>query len=411
MKLLIVIPAYNEEDSIVQTIDRTLSARDRLLNESPISSVEVTVVSDGSDDRTVELCRRFEGQINLIVFTDNRGYGAAIKHAWERSDAELLGFLDADGTCDPEFFVDLTKAIDGERADIAVGSRLHPSSQMPAIRRIGNSFFAVVISTLSSTRVRDAASGMRVVRAASLAKILPLPDGLNFTPAMSARAALSADLKVVELDMPYRERLGTSKLRIFMDGLRFLRVILETTLLYRPSVLLVSAGIVCLGITIPLSIAPTRFYAAHGQILEWMIYRFVVVQLLVLAGFLLISGGYLAGRMAAMTLTSDRVGISEKAARKVLRKRWFWLIPLSLVSAGGVLVFPSLLELVRTGVTYEHWSRFIAMSALVGTAIILTVLRVLDFVLTLLSERLDYLRRRAEAANNERSNELSGRSG
>ena len=76
---------------------------------------------------------------------------------------------------------------------------------------------------------------MRVVRRASLPKLMPLPDGMHFTPAMSARAILSDDLKIVEVDMPYHERAGTSKLRVVKDGFRFLKVIVEAAFLYRPS--------------------------------------------------------------------------------------------------------------------------------------------------------------------------------
>src|SRR5262247_1663883 len=98
MKLLIVIPAYNEESSIKSIIERSLTARDNIIANSPVTEVEITVVSDGSTDRTVELASSYANWINLIVFEKNRGYGAAIKEAWNQSDADLLSFLDADGT-------------------------------------------------------------------------------------------------------------------------------------------------------------------------------------------------------------------------------------------------------------------------------------------------------------------------
>src|SRR5580658_4781293 len=111
MKLLIAIPALNEEDSIERIIERSLSAAAHIEANSPVTEVEVTVVSDGSTDRTVELASRYVPQIKLIVFEKNRGYGAAIKEAWSKSDAELLGFIDADGTCDPTFFAPLCKTL------------------------------------------------------------------------------------------------------------------------------------------------------------------------------------------------------------------------------------------------------------------------------------------------------------
>jgi glycosyltransferase involved in cell wall biosynthesis len=137
MKLSIVIPAYNEEDAIGQTIRRTLEAEENITNHSPVSEIEVIVVSDGSTDRTVEIASEYEN-VKTIVFEKNRGYGAAIKEGFNQSSGDILGFLDADGTCDPNFFAELCSALQDEKADIAIGSRMGPDSKMPSVRRIGN---------------------------------------------------------------------------------------------------------------------------------------------------------------------------------------------------------------------------------------------------------------------------------
>jgi len=68
-----------------------------------------------------------------------------------------------------------------EQADVVLGCRLNPDSKMPPIRRVGNLIFATILSVLSSNRVRDTASGMRVIRRSSLDSLYPLPDGLHFT--------------------------------------------------------------------------------------------------------------------------------------------------------------------------------------------------------------------------------------
>src|SRR5690348_14687210 len=104
MKLVVVIPALNEEKSIQSIIERSLAAREGIIRSSPVTEVDIAVVSDGSTDKTAEIAGQYSDQIRLIVFKENRGYGAAIKEAWDQSDADLLGFLDADGTCDPRFF-------------------------------------------------------------------------------------------------------------------------------------------------------------------------------------------------------------------------------------------------------------------------------------------------------------------
>ena len=117
-------------------------------------------MSDGSTDRTVEIATQYCDRVSLIVFEHNRGYGAAIKEAWRRSDADLLAFLDADGTCDPDFFVPLCNAVLEDGAAISLGCRLNRTSEMPRLRRLGNSLFAVLLRALSSKQVRDTASGM-----------------------------------------------------------------------------------------------------------------------------------------------------------------------------------------------------------------------------------------------------------
>src|SRR5580704_3331412 len=221
MKLLIAIPALNEEESIDSIIRRSIEARGFICANSPATEVDITVVSDGSTDRTVERASQYRDYVNLIVFPQNKGYGAAIKEAWRQSDADLLGFLDADGTCEPRFFATLCKTAVFEDADVVLGCRLNKNSQMPPIRRIANFIFATILSIFSSSRVRDTASGMRVVRKSSLDHLYPLPDGLHFTPAMSARAMLSDVTRILEVDMPYHERSGESKLRVGKDGVRF----------------------------------------------------------------------------------------------------------------------------------------------------------------------------------------------
>ncbi len=392
LKLLIAIPALNEEASISETIQRSLAAREQILANSPVTEVEIAVVSDGSTDRTVELASRYLDRIRLIVFEKNRGYGAAIKEAWAQSDAELLAFLDADGTCDPNFFANLCKLIERERADVVLGCRMNRQSSMPPVRRLGNRIFALILSIFSSQRVRDTASGMRVVRRTSLPSLLPLPDGLHFTPAMSARAMFSSDLKIVELDMPYHERQGESKLHVLKDGLRFARVILDAAFLYRPYRPLGIIGVIFAAIAIGLIVMPARYYLSEHRVAEWMIYRFVVSHLAATTACLLLCSSYLATRMVDIVLQNRHQARLQKLAMRFFQSKGFWAVPIVCFVVGGGLVVPSFLELVRTGATYEHWSRFIAMSVFFSFGFILLVTRIVDYTINLLSERDAYLR-------------------
>ena len=101
---------------------------------------------------------------------------------------------------------------------------------------------------------------------------------MHFTPAMSARAILSPQLRIFEEEMPYHERAGESKLRVVRDGIRFLRVIFEAAFLYRPSRPTGFLGVVFLLAAALLIVGPATFYLGHRHVLEWMIYRFVVAD-------------------------------------------------------------------------------------------------------------------------------------
>ncbi len=241
--LSIVIPAYNEERGIAQIIERTLSIRP-LLEEVGVDDMELLVVDDGSRDRTAEIAACYPG-VCLIRHTVNRGYGAALKTGFNHARGNLLGFLDADGTYPPEHFPELCRVALQEGADLVIGSRMSGAeSEMPLIRRVGNILFAGLVSILGNHRVRDSASGMRVIRREVLSRLYPLPDGLNFTPVMSTRAVHEA-VRMREVAIPYKERVGRSKLNALRDGVRFLRTIIWTALNYNPVRVL---GLVGLGL-------------------------------------------------------------------------------------------------------------------------------------------------------------------
>ncbi|MBN1657052.1 MAG: glycosyltransferase family 2 protein [Anaerolineae bacterium] len=250
--LSVVIPAYNEEDGIAEIAERVTAIRP-LLRAQDVA-LEVIVVDDGSRDKTAEIAACCP-EVRLIQHQTNYGYGAALKTGFAHAQGEWLGFLDADGTYPPEHFPALLQAGREQDADLVIGSRMAGAdSQMPLSRRIGNIFFAVLVSLIGNRRISDSASGMRVLRRDALPHLYPLPDGLNFTPVMSTRA-IHEDLKMVELPIPYAERVGRSKLTIVGDGTRFLQSILWTALDYNPVRILGFAGLTCLALAALLGMA------------------------------------------------------------------------------------------------------------------------------------------------------------
>ncbi len=356
--LSVVIPALNEEEAIGGTIARCLESVAQIRETAGLEGVEIIVVSDGSTDRTAEIAGSFPG-VKLIVFEQNRGYGAAIKEGFRQAGGSLLGFLDADGTCDPRYFGEMCRRLIAEDADVVLGSRLGPETRMPKIRRLGNRFFACLMTLLTGRRTTDTASGMRVLRRGALDDLYPLPDGLHFTPSMSARALLNG-LRLLEVPMDYHERTGESKLRIFSDGWRFLRVILADVLCYRPERLFMMGFLFCLVVGMFFAAYPIWFYARHREVEDWMFYRFPVCGLLGAVGYQLLAGAALTYRMATF---GPRRCVEHSfwfSAAVRLFEGWIVVAVTAILAAVSlVLLWPGVWEYATTLTVSMHWSRFV----------------------------------------------------
>ena len=243
--LSIVIPAYNEEKGIAEIAARVLSI-EPALKKVGVEQLELLVVDDGSTDRTAEVAAGIQG-VSLIRHPQNKGYGAALKTGFSKASGELIGFLDADGTYPPEYFPQLCRvALNG--TDLVIGSRMAgEDSKMPFTRRVGNLFFANLLTLLGRQKVTDSASGMRVFKREILEHIYPLPDGLNLTPVMSTRA-VHEGINIKEIPITYSERVGRSKLSVIRDGRIFMQSMLWTALSYNPVRILGLLGLGGLGI-------------------------------------------------------------------------------------------------------------------------------------------------------------------
>lgn len=330
MMLSIVIPAYNEEKAVQAILRRSLAAAAGPLKEAGLGldSVEIILVNDGSRDATASLARAVAG-VRVIDHPENRGYGAAIKTGFEAAKGEWLGFLDADGTCDPAFFAELLFLAKREGLDIACGSRMHSASKMPPVRILGNWLFRTLVNLIAGTSVTDVASGMRVLKRSSLPRVYPLPDGLNFTPAMSVRAVLDQRLRIGELPMPYEERVGRSKLSVVGDGFRFLGVILDTAVTYRPLVFFGAAAVWLSAIALwalaarwTAPAAPLGFYLEFGRLEDWMFFRVALAALLLSTAAFLVALGTVAQSLAAIINRDETPRPLEALAAAVVGRRF-----------------------------------------------------------------------------------------
>jgi glycosyltransferase involved in cell wall biosynthesis len=363
--LTVVIPALNEEEAIAATLTRCLEVSNSLCSSVGLQNIEWIVVSDGSTDKTVEIARSFEA-VKVIVLPTNQGYGAAIQIGFEVGTGDLLAFLDADGTCDPTCFEKMCSQILEEGAEVVLGSRMGPDSQMPRIRRIGNWLYAVLLGFLTGRSVTDAASGMRVLTRDAWHQLQPLPSGLHFTPAMSAKA-LVTHMRIVEIPIPYATRIGESKLHVVRDGFRFLSAILGGLLSVRPDRFLGMILLVCMILTIGIAAFPIEHYLRNKSLEEWMIHRFIACLVLSYAGFTTLAAIAVSHRLAS--LGPQRKPTDSFYAS--LAAKLFTPFPLCIWGGLGTfvslyLIRDGLLEYITKRTVDLHWSRLIVAAFLLS---------------------------------------------
>jgi glycosyltransferase involved in cell wall biosynthesis len=385
-RLSVVIPAYNEEAGIAEILDRVLSITSGL-EAIGVAGPEVIVVDDGSKDHTPEIAKSY-GNVRLIRHQKNRGYGGALKTGFANAEGNLLSFLDADGTYPPEHFPDLCQEIING-ADVVVGSRMAGAkSEMPKTRRLGNLIFARLVSIIGNRKITDSASGMRVFRREALERMYPLPDGLNFTPVMSTRA-IHEGLKMVEVPIPYRERVGRSKLSVVKDGMRFLNSIVLTALSYNPVRILGLLGLA--GIAFAVFVAAMLFVlrlSGVTQLGSLGIFAVFGALALGVTGVSLFSLGAMFNHL--VSLFQKRIvqgGLFGKRIFNPPLETHFGSLGTIAVAIGVILAVVLFIVAASSGTLEQMWLWMIAsvMAALIGVQLI--VARVIMNVLDDLSQR------------------------
>lgn len=395
--LSVVIPALNEEDGIAAIVERVLAAKPALA-DAGVSDLELIVVDDGSRDRTAEIAASYDG-VKVVRHPVNKGYGAALKTGFNAGRGDLLCFLDADGTYPPECLPELcVVALAG--ADVVTGSRRSgAASEMPPVRRVGNFLWSNLVTLLANHRVMDPASGMRVFWRGALEKLYPLPDGLNFTPVMSMRAAHEG-VRVVEVPMAYKERVGRSKLSVVRDGMRFLQTIIWTALSYNPVRILggVAVGLFAVGAVIAAVLIGLRI-SGVTTLGPWGVAGvFAAVVLGILAIDLFALGATFNYLVSLFHKRPVRQGLFGKPVFKSPLDRHFWWIGLLAALAGLALGIASLVLGLNGWPVERLWLYLLAGTMLVLVGIQLVVFWVIMRVLEELSQREAMAKADAECA-------------
>lgn len=221
MKLSIIIPAKNEEKSLVTLLPL-------LKKQQP--GAEIVVVNDGSDDQTQSIC---EAEAVLVVnHPYSKGNGAAIKSGARVATGDVFVFMDADGQHQPE---DIDQLIAKYRSgfDMVIGAR-NKASQASIARLFGNGVYNRIASYMTGHRVEDLTSGFRIVNAKKFRQFLYLlPNGFSY-PTTITMAFFRAGFSVGYLPIIAPPRIGKSHVNIVKDGTRFFLIIFKIGTLYSP---------------------------------------------------------------------------------------------------------------------------------------------------------------------------------
>ena len=216
-KVLLVIPAFNEEKNIEKVVDRL---------QSEFQELDYIVVNDGSRDRTAAICR--EKGYHLLDLPVNLGlagcFQAGMRYAYEKGYSYAIQF-DGDGQHRPEYIAAMKERMD-EGYDIVIGSRFVEEKKDWSIRMIGSRLIGAAIFVTTGTRLTDPTSGMRLFSRKMIKEFAlnlnygPEPDTVSFL--------LKQGAKISEVQVKIDERTeGESYLKPLTAGYYMSRMLLS----------------------------------------------------------------------------------------------------------------------------------------------------------------------------------------
>lgn len=220
-KLSIIIPAFNEEQSLRDVLD--LISLDL--------PHEIIVIDDGSSDNTRLVAKRYP-QVRTIHHLLNRGYGAAVITGFEIARGDIIVTIDADAQNDPKEIPELIEPIIFGDADIVIGSRYLKDSnelRVSLIKRIGEKLIGFVLGKTYGIKITNSQSGFKALRKEVLNTILPLTEErFGFNTEFLVKT-IKHGFKVIET--PKKEvvrKHGKSKINVFRDGFRIVYALIKS---------------------------------------------------------------------------------------------------------------------------------------------------------------------------------------
>ena len=209
MKISVVIPTMNEEESIGQVLDdvnEALSGRD----------YEILIVDTNSTDRTREIALSKGAR---VVDEPRRGYGRAYKTGFEEANGDIIATLDADCTYPAETIPQMVIMIEEEGYEFISTDRLSnvSSDVMGWVHRFGNWALKTTANLLFNIKLKDSQSGMWVFKKTALRHINLTSDGMPLSEEIKIEA-IKKGVNFKEVPIDYRKRKGEAKIRSLKDG-------------------------------------------------------------------------------------------------------------------------------------------------------------------------------------------------
>ena len=238
-KLSVVIPCYNEADSLPAIVDAVVSAI------SGNAQLEIIIVDDCSSDGSYDIAKKLSEAnafVKVIRHEVNQGKGASLKTGFEASSGDIVCIQDADLEYDPQDILKMIKPIEDGRADVVFGSRYLQQHERRVLRwwhTSMNKFLTFFSNMLSDMTLTDMETCYKMFRANVIRDVFPRlsEKRFGFEPecvAYVAKGMRRKGWKVVECAIGYRPRTFLEGKKIgWLDGLRAIWCIVKYNLFVR----------------------------------------------------------------------------------------------------------------------------------------------------------------------------------
>ena len=214
MKVSIVIPVYNEKDTILKILYQIENVDLKDIEK------EIIVVDDFSTDGTREMLIGL-GNYKIIFHDKNKGKGAALKTGYEHATGQIIINQDADLEYDPQFYNELLKPILDNETKVVYGSRmLGKHTNMYFLHFLGNNVLTLATNLLYGCRITDMETGYKVFKKEVLKDISLKSDRFDFEPEMTAKLLKKGyKIKEVKIDFDNPRSFKEGKKITWKDGL------------------------------------------------------------------------------------------------------------------------------------------------------------------------------------------------